>query len=161
MDIPIRATVIFLFIWLAMRGLGRRPLSEMTAFEMILLVLIGDLVQQGLTQDDRSVVGALLAVSTVAFWVFVLSLGSARSSRVRHVVDGLPVVIVRDGKLVEETLALQRMPADEVLEGARKQGIADLDEVRIGVLEPGGSLSFIKRDDSGAQPGEDDGHKAT
>jgi uncharacterized membrane protein YcaP (DUF421 family) len=154
MDVPVRATAIFFFIWIVTRGVGKRPLSEMSAFEMILLVTIGDLVQQGVTQDDRSVVGAMLAVGTMAFWVVVFTWLSWRLPRARRVIDGVPVVVVLDGQPVEETLKAERLPLSEILEGARNSGIADLSEVQVAVLEAGGKLSFIQRDGGGGGGGD-------
>jgi uncharacterized membrane protein YcaP (DUF421 family) len=146
MEIVVRATLIFGFIWLVMRGIGKRRLSEMTGFELILLVLMGDLVQQGLTQEDRSVTGALLAVGTIAFWVWLISFVSFKWRRSRSVLEGVPVIVVRDGEVIHEALRHEQVPVEELLQGARKQGIASLEAVDVGILEPDGTFSFIKRD---------------
>src|SRR3954453_5138145 len=138
MDLIIRASAVFFFIWLMMKGLGKRELAEMSPFELVVLVIIGDFVQQGVTGDDRSIVGAVLAVSTLAFWVLVFSYVSFRSTRARNALEGLPVVVVRDGVLLDEHLRLRRLPPDEVIGEARSQGIGDLGTVRFGILEPGG-----------------------
>jgi uncharacterized membrane protein YcaP (DUF421 family) len=150
-DIVVRATVIFSFVWLVTRGVGKRPLSEMSAFEMILLVTIGDLVQQGVTQDDRSVVGAMLAVGTIAFWVIVFTWVSWRIRTARQVIDGVPVVVVRDGQPIDAMLARERLPLEELLEGARNNGIKDLSDVEVAILESDGKLSFIQRSGGGTQ----------
>lgn len=145
MEIVVRSTVIFVFLFLLTRGIKRRTLADMAPFELILLVVVGDIVQQGVTQEDFSLTGAVLAASTFAFWATVLSYVSWRWRAVGRVVDGVPIVIVRDGLPVVDALRVERMPLDEVYEAARQQGIASLDEVRLGVLEPGGRVSFIKR----------------
>lgn len=116
----------------------------MSVFDMLLLVVIGDLVQQGITLGDNSVTGAALTVGTFAFWVLVLSWTSYRSNRAREVIEGVPVVVVRDGEPLEDVLRLERVPLDEVVEAAREQGISDLADVRVGVLEPDGTLSFLR-----------------
>src|SRR3954447_7293618 len=146
MDLIIRASAVFFFIWLMMKGLGKRELAEMSPFELVVLVIIGDFVQQGVTGDDRSIVGAVLAVSTLAFWVLVFSYVSFRSTRARNALEGLPVVVVRDGLPIEEHLRLERMTVDEVQAEARTQGIADLRQVRLAILEPGGQFSFVLHD---------------
>jgi hypothetical protein len=85
MEIILRATAIYLFIYLVIRVMGKRELGEMSAFELILLVMIGDLVQQAVTQEDYSVTGAVLAVGTIAFWVVVSSYASFRWKRASRV----------------------------------------------------------------------------
>src|SRR5688500_13095300 len=116
----------------------------MAPFEMLLLVTLGDIVQQGVTQEDFSLTGAILAVSTFAFWITGLSWLTWRWRRVGRFVDGVPVVVVQDGKTIDEVLAAERLPVDELCEAARQEGIADLAKVRIAVLEPSGRISFIK-----------------
>jgi uncharacterized membrane protein YcaP (DUF421 family) len=146
MEIVARASIIFLFLLLLTRGMKRRSLADMAPFEMLLLVVLGDIVQQGVTQEDYSLTGAILAASTFAFWVSLLSYLSWRWRRVGRLVDGVPVVIVQDGRPVDRALAVERMPLDEVLEAARQEGIDHLDRVRLAVLEPSGRISFITQD---------------
>src|SRR3546814_10875805 len=146
MEIVVRATIIFVFLLILTRGLKRRTLADMAPFEMILLVVVGDIVQQGVTQEDFSLTGAVLAASTIAFWVTVLSYASWRWAPVGRAIDGVPLVIVQDGRPVTEALRVERMPLDEVLEAARQNGITSLDEVRLAGLEPSGRVSFIKHD---------------
>lgn len=143
MDVVIRASVVFFFLLLLMRGLRRRTLGEMSPLQMILLIVIGDLVQQGVTQEDYSLTGAVLAVGTFAFWITLLDFATWRSSGVRRLLEGVPLVLIEDGKPVEKTLRLEQIPWEEVLEAARQQGIADVADVRIGVLEVNGRMSFI------------------
>jgi uncharacterized membrane protein YcaP (DUF421 family) len=151
MDLIVRATVIFFFIWLVMKGVGKRELSQMSPFELVVLVVVGDFVQQGVTGDDRSIVGAMLALSTLAFWVLVLSYVAFRWPRSRDALEGLPVVVVRDGIPLEDHLHLERLTTDELLAEARAQGIANLRDVRLAILEPSGQFSFILRDGPGSQ----------
>ncbi len=146
MEIVIRASVIFFFLLVLTRGLKKRTLADMAPFEMLLLVTLGDIVQQGVTQEDFSLTGAVLATSTLAFWITVLSWATWRWRRIGRVVDGVPLVIVQDGKPRDDVLALERLPLDELHEAARQEGIDDLAKVRIAVLEPSGRISFIKAD---------------
>ena len=147
MEIIVRATVIFAVLLLLTRGLRRRTLADMAPFELLLLVTLGDIVQQGITQEDYSLTGAVLAGSTFAFWISVLSFVTWRSRRVAAVVSGVPVVIVQDGEPIERTLEVERLPLTEVLEAARQRGIENLDQVKLAVLEPSGRISFIERKD--------------
>lgn len=144
MEIVVRSTAIFFFIWLLTRAMGKRELAEMTAFELILLVTIGDLVQQAVTQEDMSVTGAILAVGTIGAWILIFSYTTFRWRRTEPLLIGVPVVVVRDGEPVEEALKLERVPLDEVLQAARQQGIDDLREVKVGIIEADGRFSFIR-----------------
>jgi uncharacterized membrane protein YcaP (DUF421 family) len=144
MDIAIRAAVAFLFIYLLTRVVGRRELGAMEPFDLILLVVLGDLVQQGVTQSDYSLVGLGIAGSTMALLTVLVSYLSFRFPRLRPVLDGEPVVLVQDGKPVEGNLRRERLTVDELLAQARLQQIASLDEVKWAVLETGGQISFIK-----------------
>ena len=144
MEIVGRATVAFFFVLLLLRLLRKRTLGEMSPIQMILLVVIGDLIQQGVTQEDYSVTGMILAVSTFGFWVTLLDWVTWRSEGARRVLEGVPLVLIDDGKPVEQTLKVEQIPWPEVLEAARQQGIDDISRVRLGVLETSGKFSFIQ-----------------
>ena len=145
MEIVARASVVFFFLLLLTRGLKRRVLADLSPFEMILLVVLGDIVQPGVTQEDSSLTGAVLAACTFGFWVTVTTWATWRSRRLRRVVDGVPIVLVEDGRPVEAALRLEQMPVEELFEAARQQGIDDLSAIRLAVLEPSGRISIIRR----------------
>ena len=146
MEIVVRATVIFFFLYLLTRIMGKRELAQLSAFELILLVTIGDLVQQGVTQEDMSLTGNMLAVGTIGVWILLLSYLSYRFKGAGAALEGIAVVIVRDGEILEEALHVERLTDDEVLAEAREQGIDDLAKVRVGILEADGKFSFIQDD---------------
>ncbi|HEU0130244.1 MAG TPA: YetF domain-containing protein [Mycobacteriales bacterium] len=154
MDVVWRATVVYAFLFLFTRALGKRELAEMSAFELLVLVTIGDLVQQGVTQEDFSVTGSVLAVSTFGFLALIGSYVSFRLPRTRPVLEGRPVVVFHRGQWLDEVLKVERMTRAEVREAARKQGIADLAGVSIGVLEPDGRFSFVTGDGEQHEPDE-------
>jgi uncharacterized membrane protein YcaP (DUF421 family) len=152
MEIVVRSTAIFFFVWLLTRAMGKRELAEMSAFELILLVTIGDLVQQGVTQEDMSITGAILAVGTIGCWILIFSYLTFRWRKTEPVLIGVPVVVVRDGEAIRESLDIERVPVDEVLHAARQQGIDDLRKVRIGILEADGRFSFLRYDEEQNEP---------
>ena len=158
MEIIIRATVIYFVLWAVARGVGKRELSEMTAFELILLVTMGDLIQQGATQEDMSITGAALAVGTLAMWILVFAYLSWRFKGLRSGLEGVPVVVVHNGQPLDEVLAIERLTLAEICEAARGQGIKDLAEVDIGVLEPDGKFSFLKASGESDQQGPPEKH---
>ncbi len=162
MEIIVRATAIFFFVWLVTRSIGKRQLAELSAFQLILLVTIGDLVQQGVTQDDRSISGAFLAVGTIGMLVAIMSAISYFFPRARGAVEGLPVIVVRNGHVIDEAMRNERFPIDELMEEARREGIDDLRKVKLAIVESDGKLSFIKEDgQGGGQHAADKGQSAS
>jgi uncharacterized membrane protein YcaP (DUF421 family) len=153
MEIILRASATFFFIWILLRALGKRELAELSAVELVLIIVMGDLVQQGVTQDDASVTGNLLAVGTLGFWILVSSYASFRWKAVQPVVEGIPTIVVRDGHIFEDVLKTERLDTDEVLSAAREQGIADVSEIRLGILEGDGKFSFITNHREAQQQG--------
>jgi uncharacterized membrane protein YcaP (DUF421 family) len=145
MDIVLRATVIFAFVLILMRVLGRRELSDLQPFDLIILVVIGDLVQQGVTQNDFSMTGAILAVGTIGILSVATSWFSWRFPRARPILDGLPVVLLEDGKPILGNLKRERITIEELAAQARIQQIDALDKIRWAVLETNGKVSFIEK----------------
>jgi uncharacterized membrane protein YcaP (DUF421 family) len=148
MDIVLRGIVIFVFLYLLMRVMGRRELSSFEPFDLILLIILGDAVQQGLTQDDYSLTGAMLAVGTIGILQVFVSYTSFRFPRIRPWLDGEPVIVVQDGKPIDKNLAREHITLDDLTEAARGQGIGSLDEVQWAVMETSGSISFMKKSGS-------------
>jgi uncharacterized membrane protein YcaP (DUF421 family) len=145
MDLVIRATVVFFFIFLITRIAGRRELSSLEPFDVILLVVLGDLVQQGITQSDESVTGTLIVISTVALLSVGVSWISFRSPKARLVTEGEPIVLVQDGQVIERNLRRERLTRGDLEEEARQQQNSSLADVRWAILEKDGSISFIPR----------------
>jgi uncharacterized membrane protein YcaP (DUF421 family) len=158
MQIVVRAAVLFIFLWVVTRALGRRELAELSTFELILMVVLGDLIQQGVTGNDFSVTGAMLASGTFMGLVALLSYINYKSNKAQHVLQGIPVVIVREGKPVERALEYERMTLNDVKDAAREQGIADLAEVTLGVLEADGKFSFLRQS---GERSPHEGHRST
>jgi uncharacterized membrane protein YcaP (DUF421 family) len=145
MDVAIRAAVAFVFIFVLTRAVGRRELGSMEPFDLILLVVLGDLIQQGITQSDYSVVGLILAASVMGLMTVLFSYMSWRFPRLRPVLDGEPIVILHDGRPIDGNLKRERLSLDEVRAQARLQQIESLDDVKLAVLETSGQISFIKK----------------
>lgn len=144
MDIVVRAMLGFVFIYALARLIGRRELSTMGPFDLILLVVIGDIAQQGITQSDNSFTGLLLTVGTFAAMTVLVSWATFRVRRLRPVLEGRPLIVVEDGKLVEKNLRRERITPEEVAAEARLQAqLESLDDVKWGVLEANGRISFV------------------
>src|SRR6266536_1189992 len=143
MDLVIRATVIFFFVFLLTRAVGRRELSSMEPFDLILLVVIGDLVQQGVTQSDYSVPGAILGISTIALLTVAMSFVNFRFSSLRGALEGEPVVLVENGEVIERNLRRERITVEELEAEGRQQQVASIADMRWAVLETSGQISVI------------------
>jgi uncharacterized membrane protein YcaP (DUF421 family) len=145
MDLVIRATIVFFFIFLVTRIAGRRELSALEPFDLILLVVLGDLVQQGITQSDQSVTGTLIVISTITLLSVVVSWVSFRSRKVRLITEGEPIVLVQDGEIIERNLRRERLTHGDLEEEARRQQIASLGDIRWAILEKEGTISVIPK----------------
>lgn len=145
MDLVIRAVFGFAFVFFLTRVVGRRELSSLEPFDLIMLVMIGDLVQQGITQNDFSVTGMVLVSGTIALMTVVVSYSSFRFPRLRPLLQGEPVIVVEDGKPIDRNLRRNRITLDELASSGRRQGISSLEDVRWAVLETSGSISFIEK----------------
>lgn len=146
MEIVLRAALIFFFLWFVTRVAGRSTLGELSTFQLILFLVMGDLVADAILHHDTSVTGAVLAVSTIAVLTVVVSWVNSRSRRTSRIVHGVPVVVVSDGELLMEALQRERMGVDELLAAARGEGIERVAEIRVAVLETNGQLSFFTGD---------------
>lgn len=143
MEIVLRAVVIFLFLWLVTRLVGRSTLGELSAFQLIVFIIMGDLVQQAVTQQDYSITGAVLAVSTFALLTILLSWINTRWPRSRTVLHGVPVVVFHDGEPLLDVMRGERLSLDDFMAAARQQGIERFDQIRTAVLETNGQMSFF------------------
>ena len=152
MEIVVRAAVVYLFLWFVTRVVGKRELGQMSAFELVLLVTMGDLIQQGVTQEDYSITGAMLVIGTFALLLVLFSWVSFRFTRTRAAIEGMPVVVVQDGEMRSDVMHYERLDRDELFEALREQGIDDLTKVRVGVLEPDGKFSFFTEEDHQPAP---------
>jgi uncharacterized membrane protein YcaP (DUF421 family) len=144
MDIVLRAAVAYVFIVVLLRVTGRRELSSMGPTDLLLLVVLGDLIQNGVTQSDMSVTGVTIAVTTFTLFSAASSYLVFKSRRARKIIEGTPLIVVQDGRLVEANLRSERMTLDDVMEEARAQQIERLEQIKWAVLEANGRLTFIK-----------------
>ncbi|HSB39418.1 MAG TPA: YetF domain-containing protein [Gaiellaceae bacterium] len=145
MDVVLRAAVAFSFIFFLTRVVGRRELSSLEPFDLIMLIVLGDLVQQGVTQSDYSVTGLVLAAGTIALMQVAVSYLNYRFRPVRQVLSGEPILLVEDGRVLERNLSRERITREELEEQARQSQLDSLEKVRWAVLETSGQISFIPK----------------
>jgi len=138
------------------RVVGRTTLGELSTFELLLYVTMGDLVQSAVTQQDFSVTGGVLAISVFALLTVGFSYANCRWPRVRPVVHGVPVVVVRAGEPLLDTMRAERMSLDDLATAARGEGIERFADIELAVLEVNGRVSFFSSastDSSGSPEG--------
>lgn len=144
MDAVLRSAAIYLFLLLVFRVAGRRELGEMTSFDFVLLLIIGEATQQALLGDDFSVTNAMLVICTLVALDIGLSLGKRRWPRVERLLDGLPLVLVENGRPLRDRLRMARIDEQDVLTAARSShGLERMEQIKYAVLECSGTISVI------------------
>ena len=147
MDVVLRAVIIYVVMFGFTRALGRRELSSLQPFDLILLIVIGDLIQSGVTQNDLSVTGVIMVLCTIGVLQVLTSYLGFRFRRIRPILQGEPIVLVENGKLIERNMRRERLTLDDLAEKARLSEIASIDDIRWAVLETNGDISFVKQPD--------------
>ena len=143
MEIVYRSLFVFAFLWFITRVTGRATLGELSTFQLLLYVVMGDLVQQSVTQQDYSVTSAVLAVGVFALATVFVSWLNSRVPRLRPLIHGVPVVIVEAGEPLLPILRSTRISIDDLMAAARNEGIERFAEIRLAVLETNGRISFF------------------
>lgn len=148
METVTRITIIFLFLMLALRVIGKRELGELSPFDLLMIMLIPEIVSHGMIQDDFSITNALVGVATLLSLVMLNSFLSYRFKFFRKLIEGSPVILYRDGKIMNSTLHKERVSLDEILSEIRTQGYERFDQMRWVVLEPDGKISCIPKENT-------------
>jgi uncharacterized membrane protein YcaP (DUF421 family) len=152
MEIVFRSLFIFFFLWVVTRAVGRSTLGELSTFQLLLYVTMGDLVQQGITQQDYSVTGGVLAVGTFAVLTVLFGWVGWRFAKVRPLINGVPVIIVKDGEPLLDTMSHERMTLDDLYAQARLQGIRRLSDIELAIMETDGKVSFFTENGKSGAP---------
>jgi uncharacterized membrane protein YcaP (DUF421 family) len=129
MDVAVRAIIAFLFVFMLTRLIGRRELSSLQPFDLILLIVIGDLTQQGVTQNDMSITGLILAIGIFGVLTLAASYLGFRFPRVRPILEPEPLILIEDGHVIEKNLKKERMTPEELAAEARLQQIDSIEKV--------------------------------
>lgn len=146
MESVLRAGAVYLIVLVLLRFTGRRTMSQMTAFDFVLLLIISETTQGAMTDGDNSLTSAFLLIATFVMLDVGASLWKRRSTAFSDVVDGLPMVVVADGKPLCDRLHRSRIDEDEVMTAARQtQGLERMEQIKYAVLEPNGEISVIPK----------------
>lgn len=155
MEIVIRIACVFLLLTLAFRALGKRELSQLSPFELVMLLLVAEIVAPALTAGDESLTGAIFGAATLLLLTFLHSLATYRFKGFRTIAEAPPSLVVRHGRIDERLMHMERIRPDEIFSEMHKAGIERLSQVKWGFLEPDGKMSFVRSDDGETQEPQD------
>jgi uncharacterized membrane protein YcaP (DUF421 family) len=146
MESVVRACITYLFLLLVFRISGKRTLSEATAFDLVLLLIISETTQQAMVDNDHSLTNCAVLVLTLVGIDIALSVVKQWSPMLDVILDGTAVILLKDGQLLADRLHRERVDANDILEAARlQQGLESLDQIKLAVLERGGKISVVPR----------------
>ena len=147
LNIALRTTVIYLLVLAGVRLSGKREVGQMTPFDLTLLLLLSNSVQNAMTGPDTSLVGGMVAATVLLILNYLVANLSGVNRRFRKFVQGQPSMLIHDGQIIESHMAKEHVSMDELERAMREHGISDYHQVAISVLEVDGSISFLKYDD--------------
>ena len=147
LQIVLRTGVIYLLVLIGVRLSGKREVGQMTPFDLTLLLLLSNSVQNAMTGPDTSLAGGAVAASTLLILNYVVANLSGSSRKIRRVIEGQPSLLVHDGKVIESHMAREHVSTDELHRALREHGISSCDQVALAVLEVDGSISCLKYDE--------------
>lgn len=150
----LRAVAVYLMVMVLMRVSGKRAVGQFTPFDLVLLILIGNAVQNGINGGDNSLTGAFVMAGTLIALNYAVAFATSRSRRAEQIIEGVPVVVARDGKLFEQVLRRELVSRDDFDEALRTCGVRHLHQVEIALLETNGRISVVQKEASAgdAQP---------
>jgi uncharacterized membrane protein YcaP (DUF421 family) len=147
LEVVLRTVIIYIVILVGIRLTGKREVGQMASFDLVLLMLIANAVQNAMTGPDTSVSGGLVAAVTLLLINVLLSRFSVRSRKIMRVLEGVPTILIRDGRQIGKNLKREHVALEELEQSLREHGIASIDDVGLATLEVDGSISVLKKDE--------------
>jgi uncharacterized membrane protein YcaP (DUF421 family) len=141
----LRATAVYVLVMLLVRVSGKRAVGQFTPFDLVLLILIGNAVQNGINGGDNSLTGAAIMAVTLIVLNYAVALLTSRSRRAERLLEGVPVVLARDGKVFDRVLRRELVSSEDFAEALRSNQIEDIGEVRLALLETNGYITVLAR----------------
>ena len=141
----LRACAIYVLVMVLVRVSGKRAVGQFTPFDLVLLILIGNAVQNGINGGDNSLTGAFVMATTLIALNYAVAFATSRSRRAERLVEGVPVVLARNGKLFDHVLRRELVSREDFREALRMSGVEDVSEVELALLETNGSISVVKK----------------
>ncbi len=144
----LRATCVYVFLLVVLRASGRRTLGEMTTFDFVLLLIISEATQNAMIGNDYSLTNAGLVIITLISLDLALTFVKNRSKRLERLLDGVPTILVENGRPIPDHLKWSRVGEDDILEAARlHRGLKRMDQIQYAILECDGRITVIARDE--------------
>jgi uncharacterized membrane protein YcaP (DUF421 family) len=147
LEIVLRTAIIYAIILIGIRLAGKREVGQMTPFDLVLLLLLSNAVQNGMTGPDTSLTGGIVAAATLLLLNTSVTRLVYKNMKVRKMVEGTPTLLIRHGKIIHEHLAKEMVSADALTQALREHGVASVSDVSVAVLEIDGSISVLKNDE--------------
>ncbi|GAA5001117.1 DUF421 domain-containing protein [Pseudoluteimonas lycopersici] len=147
----LRAVAIYALVMVLMRASGKRAVGQFTPFDLVLLILIGNAVQNGINGGDNSLTGALIMATTLIALNYAVAFVTSRNRRAERLVEGVPVVLARDGHVFERVLREQLVSDADFHKALRQHDIASVSQVALALLETNGSISIVTREAGGSE----------
>ena len=146
-EIVLRVAIVYIVILIGIRLSGKREIAQMTPIDLVLLLLIANAVQNAMTGPDTSVIGGLVAAGTLLLLNVVFSRLLWKHKTLRHFVEGIPTVLIHNGKILHANLDKEKISSEELQQALREHGVADVADVSVAMLEIDGSISVLKKDE--------------
>ncbi len=147
LEIALRTSLIYAAVLIGMRLTGKKEVGQMSLFDLVLLLLIANAVQNAMTGPDTSLTGGLVAAGTLLMVHTALSWMTWRFTKVRHLVEGTPTLLIRDGKILQANLSLEKVTTEEIHQALRSHGVSEVADVALAMLEIDGSISVLRKDE--------------
>ncbi len=140
----VRSLTVYAFLLLAFRLIGKRQVAQMTPFDLIVLLMISNVLQNAMIGPDNSITGGLIGATTVLAANWIVGRMAFSSPRMERAIEGVPTLLVHHGHLIEANLRRESFSHEDLLSNLRSQGVFDIKEVRAAILEPSGKLSVLR-----------------
>ncbi len=140
----LRSLAVYVFLLLAFRLIGKRQVAQMTPFDLIVLLIISNVLQNAMIGPDNSVLGGMIGATTILAANWVVGYVAFSSRRAERMIEGVPTILVHHGHVIEANLRSEDFSHEDLLSNLRSQGVFDIKEVRAAILEPSGKLSVLR-----------------
>jgi uncharacterized membrane protein YcaP (DUF421 family) len=147
LDVALRTTIVYFALVVGLRLTGKRQLGQMSAFDLVLLLIIANAVQNAMVGPDTSLAGGLVAAGVLLFWHQVIDRLRRSSQGFARALAGEGILLISEGRILEAHLRHAGVTQDELLQALREHGVSGVEQVRLAVLEPDGAVSVIRIDD--------------
>ena len=142
----VRAAIVYVFLLGALRLTGKRQLGQMSSFDLVVLLMISNVVQNAMIGNDNSLTGGLIGAATILLLNYVIARLVVANKGTERLIEGSPTLLIHNGKVIEANLRHELLTREELMAALRRQGILSLDEVRVALLEETGAITAVRRE---------------